>query len=360
MPVSLLLVACLLFPGACGPGEAGKGSPEAADGVAGGMRFWFGSLHGHTEFSDGAGTPAEAYAWARDTVGFDFFAVTDHGEQLSSVEWEETGKQADSFDSPGNFVALRGFEWSHPEEGHVMVLGSEDYTGCKAETDLRSLYRWLDARGAVAQFNHPGDPEGCFDGFSAAPDVADEFCLLETGNKDEGINDGTYCPFYQAALDAGWRIAPAANQDNHRLSANSHRTVVVAPVLTREALFEAIKARRVYATDDPNMRVTFRLGEEWMGSVVSVSSQTVSFLVEVDDDEDIASLELITDKGRVAARLDLETGGGGRVAWNPEVPVSGDCHFYLRVTERDGNGDDDSGKEFQAAVTAPIWLRTCN
>ncbi|MBC7247236.1 MAG: CehA/McbA family metallohydrolase [Actinobacteria bacterium] len=356
MALFLPLAVCLALPCGCGAGEPGP-AVGPGPGTAGEMHFYFGNLHGHTEYSDGAGTPAEAYAWARDVVGFDFFAVTDHGERLSQAEWEETGVQADAFDSPGEFTALRGFEWSRPELGHVVVLGTEDFTGSQTEGDLPSLYAWIAARDATAQFNHPGEPVGCFDAFAFHPEAEGCMCLLETGNKDEGNNDDVYYPYYHQALDRGWRVAPAANQDNHRLSANSHRTVIVAPELTRGALLDALRARRAYATDDPDMRVTFRLGEEWMGSTVTVSSPAVSFLVEVEDDESIAYLELFTNGGRVVARLGPEAAGNGRVTWNPEVPVSGDCYFYLRVTERDEDGDDDSGSGFQVAVTAPIWLR---
>lgn len=355
MAFLLPLAFCLALPCGCGTGETGP-APGPGPGTAGEMHFYFGNLHGHTEYSDGAGTPAESYAWARDTADFDFFAVTDHGEKLSPAEWEDTGAQADSFDSPGEFTALRGFEWSHPSLGHVVVLGTEDFTDSQTESDLRSLYAWIAARDGTAQFNHPGEPVGCFDAFAFHPEAEDCMCLLETGNKGVGNNDGTYYPFYPAALDRGWRVAPAANQDNHRLSANSHRTVIIAPELTREELLDALRARRAYASDDPDMRVTFKLGEEWMGSTVSISSPTVSFLVEVEDDESIASLELFSNGGRIVASLVPEAGGKRRVTWNPEVPVGGNCYFYLRVTERDEDGDDDSGSEFQVAVTAPIWL----
>jgi len=37
---------------------------------------FFGSLHSHTSLSDGSGTPAEAYAHARDVAGLDFLAIT--------------------------------------------------------------------------------------------------------------------------------------------------------------------------------------------------------------------------------------------------------------------------------------------
>lgn len=37
----------------------------------------FGNLHAHTSYSDGSGTPAEAYRMACD-AGLDFYAITEH------------------------------------------------------------------------------------------------------------------------------------------------------------------------------------------------------------------------------------------------------------------------------------------
>ena len=65
--------------------------------VMDGKNFFFGNLHSHTSYSDGEGTPGETFAWARDTAGYDFYAVTDHAEQLTEAEWLDTGTQADAY-----------------------------------------------------------------------------------------------------------------------------------------------------------------------------------------------------------------------------------------------------------------------
>lgn len=44
-------------------------------------RVYFGSLHAHTRYSDGSGTPAEAFTYARDTGKLDFMAVTEHNHK---------------------------------------------------------------------------------------------------------------------------------------------------------------------------------------------------------------------------------------------------------------------------------------
>jgi len=41
-------------------------------------KVFFGNLHSHTSYSDGSGTPSEAYAHARDVAKLDFMAITEH------------------------------------------------------------------------------------------------------------------------------------------------------------------------------------------------------------------------------------------------------------------------------------------
>jgi hypothetical protein len=39
--------------------------------------LYVGNMHSHTSYSDGVGTPAEAFEYARDNANIDFLAVTD-------------------------------------------------------------------------------------------------------------------------------------------------------------------------------------------------------------------------------------------------------------------------------------------
>ena len=48
-------------------------------------KLYYGLLHAHTSFSDGLGTPEEAYARAK-SKGSDFFAITPHNHK-----WAENG-----------------------------------------------------------------------------------------------------------------------------------------------------------------------------------------------------------------------------------------------------------------------------
>lgn len=320
--------------------------------LQGEMSFYFGNLHSHSGLSDGEGTPSEAFAFARDEADLDFYAITDHSEMLFGGEFEEVGTQADLFNEPGVFVALRGFEWSHPINGHMCIYKTDSYTAAYTSIWINFIYDWIEDNDGIAQFNHPGREIGVFNNLALEPDMLDNVFAIETGNKGDGVNDGEFLPYYVQALDNGWRVAPTNNQDNHTLSVNSHRTVFVGEDLSRGGLLEAIGSRRLYSTDDPDMEVVFKHGDAWMGEEVTAQGNTMKFSVKVNDDEPIAGLRIVSNGGSTAAQYEPFEEATS-VLWEPEVTVGSSTYFFMEVTEVDLHDDDGP---MQMAVTAPIWV----
>ncbi|MBN1655672.1 MAG: CehA/McbA family metallohydrolase [Deltaproteobacteria bacterium] len=333
--------------------ELSRFDAAAGADLLGGYKFYFGNLHGHTEYSDGMGTPAEAFAWARDQVGFDFYAVTDHDHLLDLNEWLDTGAQAEAFTKEGVFLALRGFEYTHNVTGHINVLFTDEYATTIRYPYLIFFYDWLDSASGLAQFNHPGREPALFNDFIYLDRVADNVALIETCNKQIDNTDGSYLPYYTRCLDKGWRVAPAAGQDNHTLTAYRHRTVYLGDALSRTELFAAITARRLYSSDDPNMKVVFKYGDRFMGSVVAVRGRFARFTVWVADDEPIQAMKLITNAGETAAEIAYSE-EKNEVLWRPWVRLAGRGYFFLKVIALNRY---DEGETLQTAVTAPIWVR---
>ena len=60
------------------------------------------------------------------------------------------------------------------------------------------------------------------------------------------------------ALDKGWHLAPTNNQDNHKGrwgNANDARDVILTDNFTEKGIYEAIRALRMYATEDKNLEL---------------------------------------------------------------------------------------------------------
>ncbi len=359
--MSLLLVALLCL--SCSEEDGLESNPPPNDegdiraeleAALDGMDFFFGNLHSHTGYSDGEGTAEEAFQWARHSTSYDFYVVTDHAELLTAEEWQKTAEQADSFNEDGTFIALRGFEWSNPFVGHANVYDTEDFTSASLSFFLRWFYDWVEDNEGLAQFNHPGREPNLFGNMAYDERVADNFFAVETGNKDDGNNDSTYLPYYSLFLDRGWRLAPTSNQDNHSPETNCHRTAFIGEHLTRHDLLEAMRSRRLYSSDDPNVRVVFKLGPAWMGSEVETRESDAEFTVIVEDDEPITYLELITNGGAVVNSKTLED-DERIVSWHPTVEVPGKAYYYLQVTTLN-EWEEDGEDPVQIAVTAPIWV----
>jgi histidinol phosphatase-like PHP family hydrolase len=315
-----------------------------------GMHFYEGHLHNHTAYSDGVGTPAQLLFWAKYLIGYDFYAITDHAKYLSVPEWEDTETQVNRFTEEGKFLALRGFE-GEIGDTHINVYNTVNFL--KPVANWHDFDQWLVANHGLAQLNHPTAQS--LDLFTEVTHVNEHFAMIETGNKRRGNISNKYLPVYQKALDQGWMVGPTTNHDTHlpfRELVNSHRTVVIARSLTKNDILEAIKARRFYSSDDPNMKVIFKLEDHWMGSVVTMSGQAVPFTIYIEDDEPITTVEIVSKYGNVVLRKACHT---SQVVWEPILPVTEDTFFYVKITEQDRLYDELSSQA-QVTVTAPIWI----
>lgn len=328
--------------------------------------LYFGQLHAHTDISNGAGSVEEAFQYASQVDGLDFFAVTDHSDSFDnadmgaidadgadiSADWAD-GKQAAASVTNGDFVGLFGFEMTWPEDkqlGHISTFNTPGWqTRDQADfenvpTALENYYKALTSvPGSVSQFNHPDTVHGDFERFDHySPQYDAVVSLLEVAG-EEGVVD---CGYYDLALDEGWHVAPTNNQNNHNGQwgdASEARTVVLAKSLTEEALYAAMKDRRVYATQDSDLAIYYELNGTVMGSIIPKSEEAeITVFLSDPTDEAIGSVEVVTDGGAVLVSEYVET--PSQVL---ELPASGGhSYYYLRITQPDGD----------VAVTAPVWM----
>lgn len=328
--------------------------------------LYFGQLHAHTDISNGAGSVEEAFQYASQVDGLDFFAVTDHSDSFDnadmgaidadgadiSADWA-AGKQAAASVTNGDFVGLFGFEMTWPEDkqlGHISTFNTpgwqtrdqEAFTNVTAA--LENYYKALTSvPGSVSQFNHPDTVHGDFERFDHySPQYDAAVSLLEVAGED-GVVD---CEYYDLALDKGWHVAPTNNQNNHKGQwgdASEARTVVLAKDLTEESLYAAMKDRRVYATQDSDLTVYYQLNGAVMGSILPKSKEAeITVFLSDPTDEAIGNVEVVTDGGAVLVSEYVET--PSQVL---ELPASGGrSYYYLRITQPDGD----------VAVTAPVWM----
>jgi hypothetical protein len=343
-----------------------------------GYPVFFGNLHSHTGYSDGVQTPADAYNYARNTAHtpLDFLAVTDHNHVsagMSLPNYAQGLAQAAAANSDGNFVAIYGQEWGLASHGHVIVLEAPvlfgwdtgNYDVFVAEGDYPGLYTAALAHPpggypAIALWCHPASSD--FNGLAVTADgkaVVHLMCLVngpaESAATDESdVGNTNFDGEFQDALRKGYRVSPTGDQDNHNATwgaSSESRTAVLATANTKGAVFEALAARRNYATQDHNVHVAFSADGHAMGEAFT-SARGIRIAVEVTD----------PDPGDAVAEIDVYRGVTGvsnaaRVAWNAGSPTlqwrelqsfaqGTEAHYYLRIRMADN----------QNVWTGPIYV----
>ena len=352
---------------------------------------YFGQLHSHTQYSDGAGSLESALSYVKnlpDTANVDFVAFTDHSNyfdstsaanpegalydmSLASASSQQTWKSykdavaAFNAENAGSMVAMAGFEmtWSGGP-GHINTFNTPGIVSRNNSTlnnktkdaGMQAYYKLLsqsEGANALSQFNHPGTTFGNFIDFGYWDAVIDtRMYMVEVGNGEGQIGAGGYYPSYEQyimALDKGWHVAPTNNQDNHKGrwgNANDARDVVLTDDFTEDGIYEAIRNRRMYATEDKNLELDYTVNGNMMGSIIDVPEK-LSFEVSFNDPDrtdSIAKVELVANSGKVAYTWDSAADlakGSVSVTLDPEY-----TYYFVRVTEGDGD----------LAVTAPVWV----
>ena len=203
----------------------------------------------------------------------------------------------------------------------------------------------------ISQFNHPGDTFGDFMDFALYDPVIDnQMTLIEVGNGEGAIGSSGYFPsysYYTRALDKGWHVAPTNNQDNHKGNwgdSNTARSVVLSDGLSEDAIYDAMKNYRVYATEDNDLSILYSLNGNAMGSILDEQDE-INIKAEISDPTDTSGetkVEVIVNGGQTLAEKTF-TGGSATVEFNNLSTGYG--YYYLRITQADK----------QIAVTAPVW-----
>lgn len=351
--------------------------------------LYFGQLHSHTTYSDGSGSLDNALTYINNinkSDNIDFAAFTDHSNYFDTTAaanpeaalynrnlmtpgslqlWNEFQSKIDVFNTSATnngVIALDGFEmtWSggpgHMNTWNTQGIVSRNNKTLNSKTNdtgLKAYYALLcqpEGVNTVSQFNHPGATFGTFSDFAYWDPIIDSrITLLEVGNGEGAIGSGGYFPsynYYTMALDKGWHVAPTNNQDNHKGkwgNANDARDVIITDDFTEQGIYDALKDRKVYATEDKNLEITYTVNNEFIGTIIKEVPESLNLKVILKDPDDvIQKAEVIANSGRIVYSWDVNAQSKElNATLQPDY-----SYYYIRVTEIDGD----------IAVTAPVWV----
>src|ERR1700754_323082 len=138
--------------------------------------YYFGNIHAHTIYSDGAKdsaltrvmTPADCYKFAKSSQHFDFLGISEHNHSGAKMHLSSYAKglaQADAATDNGKFVCLYGMEYGVINNGgHVVIYGFDKLIGWEhgnydifsEKFDYESLFKIISKNPkAFATLAHP-------------------------------------------------------------------------------------------------------------------------------------------------------------------------------------------------------------
>ena len=238
-------------------------------------RIYWGDTHGHSGYAEGIGTVDYFMRFARDDARLDFVTHSEHDTSLDAGEWEVMRATSARYDDPGRFIPYLGWEWTrHARQGgHHNVLfrtiGDQDLVSALEYPTLSSLYQELQRRFDPSQVlviphaHNPGDYR--------QSNVALE-PLVEVMSMH-----GAFEWFARAYWSHGHQVGVVAASDDHLshpgYSAPNRNTLaqrgglgaVLAPARSRDAIFDAMQARRTYATTGDRIILDVSLNGTGMG-----------------------------------------------------------------------------------------------
>ena len=337
------------------------------------FRPYWGDLHGQSEETVGTNSVEDYFRYARDVSRLDISGHQGNAFQITKATWREICRCTREFNEPGRFVTFLGYEWSGntPAGGDHNVYflrDDEPIHRCshwqivdKSDVDtdrfpLSELYRELRDREAITVPHVGGRPA------NPAYHDADVEPLIEIYSAW-----GQFEWLLRDALERGYRVGFVAGSDDHKgrpgasypgsssFGVYGGLVCVYARELTREAVWEALRARRCYATSGQRILLDVRCGDCVMGGECRCEGPR-EFRVRVVGTDEVERIELFAgtelaavhpsapereaDQIRIAWGGALRRGRGRIATWDGWVAIENgrivDARGYAFDSEAEG------------------------
>lgn len=346
-------------------------SPDMID-VWDGYNIYWGDIHTHSAFSNDCierarmdMTPHDLMGFARHRAGLDYYAVTDHHQpwdkprnHVGRTRWERTMEALEEHDAPGQFLVYAGIEYRCPRGDTALVFNwSPEYDELMGEdlTDIRKMWERLQGRDylGIAHFHNPGklpDGEWWQNVASGIEPVLEIFSCHGSYEREDALEHRI--PLIKQSrpdrygahfLEQGLRYGLVANSDDHKGHVGVHGiTAAYAKSLDKDAIFEAYRARRVYATTNARIRLVFTANGAPMGSILENTADK-ALHIDVAGEAPLKKIEVF----RNGAPYRLWPGEGAMRFQNDlNIDEDAPSFWYVRATQLDNH----------TAWSSPIWF----
>ncbi len=345
------------------PGKQSRVHPESTVAKTK-YRLYFGDFHNHSVFSpDAEGHPDELYHFARDVAEIDFAGITDNDfypeKALLTGESSFQRRLAKRLHDPGTFLPFTGFEWTfHRDDGRdsfnhrsIIYLGEENRLVRRIESEGATEDDFREAISSMHVLAHAHHAEYQLLGIpqEANVEITSGWAInMELSERAHG------------QLLQGFRFGFSAASDSHRAVPGLGGALVGvwAKNLTREAIAEAMQARRCFATTGNRPIIEFAIGDTFIGGVARLrDDEPVPIQVRVQSDIALKRVSLIRN-GTVLHEFEC-AGRSLDTSWSDTTPREATAWYYLRI-EEDRPYQSHPHNICQAvghlAWSSPIWV----
>lgn len=318
--------------------------------------FW-GDLHMHSNTSPcsrhamfHSEEVEHKYRNAKDIGGLDFALLTDH-DSMSQLYWERNKMASDLANIKDGFVAFNGFEWTSSMRadgknyGHYNVIYKDTgdlfrITDASTETPVGLRRALTSSDNALAIPHHPSDATHPLDWTCFSSDFSPCVEIFQV----RGSYEYYKCPMdpfsfgravvekksVRDALNQGYRFSFTAGGEHEGVGISC----VYAQDFTRQSIFQAIKAGRVYGTTHARILAAFSINNVFMGGTVSVSG-CVNIHINVKGTSEISEVRIVKDGSDFKV---LNPGDKYTDILLQDMDISCGNHYYYVVITQD-NGE---------------------
>ena len=339
------------------------------------MNLYWGDLHSHCAISYGYGSLERAFRLGRDHLDFcsvvghatwhDMptdrerygFSIDYHTEGFARLKrnWRTMQETVARYDEPGRFATLLSYEWHSCAYGDHNVYFLEADGEVVERDNLKALEQGLADRQTMIIPHHIGYGQGYrginWEHFDARRSPVIEILSGHGGSERDGgpfpmyhtMGPRSYGGTVACGLASGRRFGFVGGTDHHGGYPGHYgegRTALYAPELTRQAVWQALRARRCYAVSGDRIEVDFRVADAHMGEQTRKAGKR-QIVVEVRGCDALDRVEVVknnrplkrlfgplppqTAPHRLRAKVRVEWGWGSKdesVRWDGQVRLS--------------------------------------
>lgn len=348
------------------------------------LNYYFGNLHAHSSYSDGnkdsatslMTKPIQDFNYAKNSQHLDFYGISEHNHLnagLTSPSHYHQGVRDAINATTGNFLALYGMEYGVISNGgHVLIYGydslligwdNSDFDVFNSQYNYATLWKTINKRpSSFAMFAHPANTDYdslFFKTYNASFDSAIVGTPFRSGpafSTNSSYSDpatSDYIVRYTTALKKGYHVGIGLDHDTHNSvfgRQTAGRLVVMAPTLTKNDLFNAIKSMHFYGSDDWNTKVNFTVNGNIMGSIISYSgTPTLSVSITDPDGETASNISVYCGIPGSGSNPFVLTSATNTNTLNYTHAITNNAiyYYYLKITQTDGD----------IIYTSPIWYK---